>query len=261
MIKIHRPPSSPAILTGKGAKRRDQHCQAYKRSPDKYRTGKRKFAFDAEIYAHASVKKALKLAQHEKCAFCEAKVTHISYGDVEHFRPKAGTRQARGEPLTRPGYYWLAYDWNNLFLCCQLCNQRFKRNYFPLQDPARRAQTHEADVGLESPVFIDPARDDPAKYIGFREEFPYAINNNRRARKTIRSLGLRRKELTSARRERLETLRALYRLAYGLSEQDARKVRAQIAEARALLKRSIEDTAEYSSMMRAAIASWSQAQP
>ena len=63
------------------------------------------------------------------------------------------------------------------------------------------------------------------------------------------------------RRERLEILRVLYRLAYGLSARDARKARAQIADARALLKRYVEDTAEYSSMMRAAIASWSQAQP
>ena len=58
--------------------------------------------------------------------FCESKVSHIAYGDVEHFRPKAGYRQRPEDPLVQPGYYWLAYEWSNLLFCCQLCNQRFK---------------------------------------------------------------------------------------------------------------------------------------
>nr|WP_239015299.1 AAA family ATPase [Archangium violaceum] len=77
-----------------------------------------------------------------KCAFCESQLAHISYGDVEHFRPKAGWRQEEGGPLGRPGYYWLAYEWTNLFLACTLCNQQFKRNLFPLRTPSRRARSH-----------------------------------------------------------------------------------------------------------------------
>jgi hypothetical protein len=49
--------------------------------------------------------------------------------------------------LEQPGYFWLAYVWANLFLACQLCNQSFKKNLFPLADPAKRARSHLHDLG------------------------------------------------------------------------------------------------------------------
>jgi len=68
--------------------------------------GTPEFTFKSTIYGHATVKDALVAAQFAKCCFCEAKVGHD--GDVEHFRPKSGTRQHSGAPLLQPGYYWLA---------------------------------------------------------------------------------------------------------------------------------------------------------
>ena len=54
--------------------------------------------------------------------------------------PKGGTRQTADEKEMKvPGYFWLAYAWQNLFLACQLCNQRFKKNLFPLENPDERA--------------------------------------------------------------------------------------------------------------------------
>ena len=114
------------------------------------------FEFNAGLYRSRSVKIALQKAQHDKCAICESKVTHIAYGDVEHFRPKAAYRQSTDGPLVRPGYYWLAYDWSNLLFCCQLCNQRFKRNHFPLIDPSQRAKSHNDEIGNEQPLLINP---------------------------------------------------------------------------------------------------------
>ncbi len=87
--------------------------------------------------------------QHDKCAFCESKVSAIAYGDVEHFRPKAGYQQSHDDDLQRPGYYWLAYEWSNLFFSCSICNQQGKRNVFPLANPRRRATCHRDDIGLE----------------------------------------------------------------------------------------------------------------
>ena len=95
------------------------------------------------------------------------RVRHIGYGDVEHFRPKGGYKQRRRGPARRPGYYWLAYDWDNLFYSCQLCNQRFKRNLFPLRDGRRRARSHTHRLDKEEPLLVDPAEQDPSKYIGF----------------------------------------------------------------------------------------------
>jgi hypothetical protein len=140
MIRIRKPRKAPEILRTKGKAKRKELCKAYLASPDDYRTGKRKPEFDSGIYGSRSVKRALIKAQHGKCAFCESKITHIAYGDVEHFRPKAGVRQKASDKLQRPGYYWLAYEWRNLLLSCQLCNQRYKENLFPLELNEMRLQ-------------------------------------------------------------------------------------------------------------------------
>ena len=127
MIKIHKPASAPKILTGRGKLATQQLCDAFdhQHSSD--------FDFDSSIYGAKSVKNKLKLAQNHKCGFCEAKLDHIAYGDVEHFRPKAGYRQKGNDPLQKPGYYWLAYEWDNLLFSCQICNQRYKKNLFPIK--------------------------------------------------------------------------------------------------------------------------------
>jgi uncharacterized protein (TIGR02646 family) len=216
---------------------------AYSRAPRGYETGKKSFEFDSALYAHEDVKQALRKAQHDKCAFCESQFAHISYGDVEHFRPKAGWRQEEGEPLSRPGYYWLTYEWSNLFLSCTLCNQQFKRNLFPLQTPARRARSHKDDVMAEDPLLLDPAVDVPEAFISFREEVPYAVDGNARGEATIRILGLRRPELAEQRRERLGYVKALQNL--------VRLNGPEAAEAQELLQHMQRDSAAYAAMIRA----------
>jgi uncharacterized protein (TIGR02646 family) len=169
--------------------------EQYDANPEAYKG----WSFESGIYGAKSVKSALQKAQHDKCAFCESKVSHIAHGDVEHFRPKAGYRQGPEDPLVQPGYYWLAYEWTNLLFSCQLCNQRFKRNHFPLTDPNRRARSHNDDISYEQPLLIDPAVEDPAQFLEFRENRVYAIGNNARGETTIEIFGLNRKELVDMR--------------------------------------------------------------
>jgi uncharacterized protein (TIGR02646 family) len=242
MIRVRKPAEPPEVLRTKGTRSRGGMSAAYSRDPRSYEGGK-SFEFDSGIYAHETVKQALRKAQHDKCAFCESKFAHISYGDVEHFRPKAGWRQEDGEPLTRPGYYWLAYEWANLFLSCTLCNQRFKRNLFPLQTPTRRARSHKEDVAAEDPLLLDPTVDDPETFISFREEVPYAVEGNSRGDATIRILGLQREELAEQRRERLDHVKALRHL--------VRLGGPEAAKAQELLQRMQQDSAQYASMTRA----------
>ena len=73
------------------------------------------------VYADKEVRKQLKKMSHGKCAYCESKITSIYNGDIEHFRPKGGYGETN--PITKPGYYWLASDWNNLLFACPFCNQ------------------------------------------------------------------------------------------------------------------------------------------
>ena len=54
-----------------------------------------------------------------KCAYCEAPLKAVAYGDVEHYRPKSI-------------YWWLAYNYENYLASCTLCNQAYKKDHFPL---------------------------------------------------------------------------------------------------------------------------------
>lgn len=89
--------------------------------------GIRSADFDSSVYGEASVKKQLKKDQKEKCAYCETALCG-DYGAVEHYRPKTQWKELDG--TTGLGYYWLAYEWDNLLCSCDRCNgQAAKGNY------------------------------------------------------------------------------------------------------------------------------------
>ena len=250
MIKISKPPA-PDVLQERGQAKRAKHCADYDRDPAEYNAGTKTFAFDPALYGDPAVKQALVAAQHGKCCFCEKKIG--GEGEVEHFRPKASFCQGDGSPLERPWYYRLAYDWDNLQLACPICNQRFKKNYFPLADPAKRARNHRADLTQEKPLFINPAKEDPARFIGFRQEVPYALRGNKRAKETIKALGLNRENLIEERREHLDHLIFLHKV-LDLEEEyaGAEEGRQVFEDARTFLRNAVLDAAKFAAMTRAA---------
>ncbi|HZY90310.1 MAG TPA: hypothetical protein VFE78_36140 [Gemmataceae bacterium] len=254
MIRIHKAAQAPAVLQRRGTAKAKQHCSDYDATPARQRRALR-FEFTEEIYRHESVKVALRAAQHDKCAFCESKFSHVGYGDIEHFRPKAGYCQREGAPLRRPGYYWLAYEWDNLFYSCQLCNQRFKRNLFPLRNSRKRARSHHDAVDREEPWLIDPGRDDPAAFLRFREEVAEAPDDNLVGTTTISVLGLNRLELTEVRRQRFAPVRLLLQVRRSLAAQPATsEVQRHLKDIDTHLHAITKDEAEYAAMMRALLA-------
>lgn len=64
-------------------------------------------------------KDALSAETFGKCAYCEASVKDVAYGDVEHYRPKSK-------------YWWLAYCYDNYMFACTICNQVHKSDHFPV---------------------------------------------------------------------------------------------------------------------------------
>ena len=140
MIRIYKPAEAPEILRTEGKKKRRVHSNDFTRHQLDHEQGRRRFDFERRIYAHEAVKQVLVAAQHGKCCFCEKMVG--CHGEIEHFRPKAAVQQKRGKPLMRPGYYWLAYEWTNLYLACGTCNSREKLNLFPLANPDARVRSH-----------------------------------------------------------------------------------------------------------------------
>jgi hypothetical protein len=100
-----------------------------------------------------------------KCAYCEARVLHVAWGDVEHYRPK----RAVLEDDTHPSYYWLAYDTGNLLPCCPKCNEaRGKQTHFPIKAGGQRAYDPGADLDQELPLILHPYRvDHPEQHLAF----------------------------------------------------------------------------------------------
>lgn len=252
MIRIQKPSTIPEKLVRDGKNKRRSHCSSYSRNPAAYQSANKSFLFDRSIYAHISVKQSLIKAQYGKCCFCERLIG--TDGDVEHFRPKQAYKQSAGEPLQRPGYYWLAYEWDNLYLACPGCNQRHKQNLFPLQNPTERATNHQQNITSEKPLFIDPAKDNPEEFIGFRGEIAFAIEGNLRGQATCDALKLNQRSLPEARLQRLQQLKALWQIVQLAAKQPKNTELKKVAEeAQEELNKAIQDCAEYSAASRWAI--------
>jgi len=218
MIKINKSTKIPSVLSTQGKTATTELCDEYNASPSAYTSqagvsnkGVKKFNFDSKIYGHKDVKRQLILEQHEKCCFCESVFNATGYGDVEHFRPKAAYKV--GGKLNYPAYYWLAYEWSNLMFSCQVCNQKFKGNHFPLLDGHTRVKSHDDTntIADEAHTLINPIEEDPEYFIDFNEEVPRPKSNlspheKKRATETIRIFGLDRPQLNRDRRDYLKTV-------------------------------------------------------
>ena len=186
------------------------------------------------VYAHEAVKTTLERLFNDKCAYCETK----SEGwDVEHFRPKGRV----AERSDHPGYYWLAYSWENLYLSCEYCNQRRrdrprwddpvslpaqgKADHFPLADEKTRAMSPTDDIRNETPLLIDPCAEDPEDYLGYGvtgEVFP--IDDNRAGKKSIELFHLSRRRLRIQRRKIVDMARKILKVILSESTPDSLRV-------------------------------------
>jgi len=130
---------------------------------------------------------------NEKCAYCESAFGVAAQPDIENFRPKSAVKEAPGFP----GYYWLAYRWDNLLLACQYCNHG-KGNHFPIA--GSRASSPADDLAAEQPLLLDPCIDNPADHLMFSEE-GHCAGVTERGKVTVQILNLDRPALVAARKE------------------------------------------------------------
>lgn len=210
------------------------------------------------VYAARDVKERLKADQMRKCAYCECRLNG-DYGHTEHYRPKNGYTTSEGAPLRTPGYYWLAYDWNNLLLSCSTCNSSCKKNHFALADESARGIASR-DTSRESPLLINPAEDDPARHIVFHDEIavprPSGGGEDPRGRYTIDTMRLNsRPDLVENRLRllcRYRTMLQARRLAEELIRRGLEPVRGRglLEAAEAAIREMESPSGEYSAMLR-----------
>jgi uncharacterized protein (TIGR02646 family) len=129
-------------------------------------------------HRHADIKAAILSETAEKCAFCESKMRHVAFGDVEHIFPKSG----------RPD---LVVEWTNLTLACSVCNNH-KGTYY----------------SEESPI-IHPYNDEPQRHLVFAGPMVMHARGSAIGERTHRRLSLNRIELLEKRADRLAAIKLL----------------------------------------------------
>lgn len=201
----------------------------YRANPLPFTNGS--YKFDAD-YGAIQFRNRLLQNQGPKCCYCEKPVHN---GQLEHFRPKRAWQSTKGAPFIYPGYYWLAYKWENLLISCAECNNKGQKgNLFPLIGPFR-ATDHSLNYLLENPVIINPAIDKPNTYISFNLDVPIGIDRAGRGIANINIFKLRdRADLKQPRMDRLELYRTKKIIAT-LPGPVATITRIQIQEARKFL--------------------------
>lgn len=190
-------------------------------------------------YRHAEVKTALEALIGLKCHYCEQTIERF---DVEHFRPQSI-------------YPALAYQWSNLLLACQTCNQTYKSDRFPISPDSTQATEDPVDPtsrdGSDEALVLNPCRDDPAEHLDFVDGRIVAREDSLRGRETIGVCGLDRDRLTELRREHARIVESIIAsLRYAIRVQDRREMNR--------LSRDIlvmaEDTKPFAGMVRAELA-------
>jgi len=187
---------------------KDRAERAKQKAIQSFREGKRPIRFREEIWAE--LKWHLFDLFYGKCAYCESKPKAVTSGDVEHYRPKGkvtGDANWNGDP-DHPGYYWLAYDINNLLPSCEECNRNFgKMNRFPVIGEHAR---DEASIANEDPLLLNPYDPtiNPREHLTFTEIGKAAsINNSAHGRASIEIYQLNRYGIGEPRKRAISEVR------------------------------------------------------
>ncbi|MCB9136072.1 MAG: hypothetical protein H6636_11635 [Anaerolineales bacterium] len=184
----------------------------------------------ASVYGHIQVRMALEALFYNKCAYCESEIRNDEW-DIEHYRPKGRV----AERADHPGYFWLAYQWTNLYPSCKFCNQHRKEkltwgdltraeaggkaDQFPIVDENNRAMTPTDDISLELPLLLDPCADHPEAYLRFDPLGQiHSLQDNERGKATIEICFLNRRRLRALRRSIIQQVMAIVALMQGFEK-------------------------------------------
>jgi len=134
----------------------------------------------------------LKIIYKNKCAYCESKLYENI--DIEHYRPKSK-------------YYWLTYEWSNIFPVCRACN-RHKGIKFDIEgeeviEPQKDREEWKANSKSfldEKPLLLHPEIDYPKEHLSFTND-GYIHSNDNRGKYTIETYNLNRESLVVRRKD------------------------------------------------------------
>ncbi|MFT8246372.1 HNH endonuclease [Roseomonas sp. BN140053] len=202
MIKLTKQPE-PQVL-------RDNGPQWLKVLQDRVAASKAPTSTETSRYNNPEIKAALRLETHDKCAYCESCLTHITYGDIDHISPKSVKLED-------------TFRWSNLTLACDVCNTK---------------KGKEIDI-------VDPYIDEPNDLFRFAGAIMFAKPNKGIAKRTLHRLDLNRTELMQ---RRVKRLNAIWSILHVIEiATDPLEKQAAIDE---LFETETADSAEYAASVR-----------
>jgi len=148
---------------------------------------------DKNRYKVGSVQKKLNEIYHLKCGYCEQKLLDAPK-HIEHYRPK-------------DIYYWLAYSWDNLLLCCGACNSAKGKRFAIANDAVVYNNELFFDIHSlgntydvsEEPQIINPEKEDVLDLIVFDKEGKISSTDTRVQHTIENACNLNRGELVELR--------------------------------------------------------------
>jgi uncharacterized protein (TIGR02646 family) len=188
---------------------------------------------------------------HDKCAYCESKMTDVSAGTVDHYRPKgrvAVKKDSKVSVVRARGYYWLAYDWRNLLPVCERCNSGGGKNdQFPTAKPLADDPKLDPDAldAREKPLLLNPLVDDPERHLRFGVK-GVVVGLDERGNATVAAYNLGRQPLSDSRDRTAQQAVLGAMAAFGL-------IAAGNAVSADSIARYVGPDAEHSAAARAAI--------
>lgn len=205
----------PEILTGPESRQSQYELVEYFMLPKNERRQLRP-PINREIPFHETVKDSLLNLFSGKCAFCESPIAGSLEIDIEHFRPLANAQNLSQKKQSSDHYGWFAYEWRNLFPACARCN-RTKRSFFPVRGPRANILSAWDDAERdEKTLLLNPCKDKPYKHLEFDWD-GNVFGKTEIGKYTIKTVGLNRPDLISARSEHFSTLRRSVSEIYQLS--------------------------------------------
>src|ERR1019366_8531042 len=84
---------------------------------------------------------------------------------ADHFRPKTGAVGLRRD-YSSDHYWWLAYEWANLYPCCKVCDN-LKGTKFPVDGKRAPLRAGPAALAREKRLLLDPCQDLPDDHLEF----------------------------------------------------------------------------------------------
>ena len=161
-------------------------------------------------YNHPDIKLALIAETAGKCAYCEAKILHVAYGDIEHIVPKSLGDEFR-------------FQWSNLTIACDICNTK-KSNYDGI---------------------VDPYNDDVESIFSFIGPIIYPTDGEAAGYRTYVILDLNRQDLREKRYDRISYIETLLEIYRRTTDADIAKILKDD-----LINRELADTTEFAAAAR-----------